>query len=76
MTSGKDAEEFLTFYKLGLIQTKYVLIKSVGDICLRVRNVGSPAQWRSLKRTDESADEIAVAKRVPTNLDLQTECRC
>lgn len=63
MTSGKDAEEFLTFYKRCLVQTKYVLIKSLEDIYLRIRNVGFPTEWKSLKRTDGSTDEFTVAKK-------------
>lgn len=39
---------------------------------LRIRNVGSPTQWKSLKRTHESAAEFAVAKRVRANLELQS----
>jgi len=49
MTSGKDAEKFLTFYQLSLIRTKYVLIKSIEDLYLR--SVGSPTNgkvWKAL----------------------------
>lgn len=71
MTSGKDTEEFLTFSKLCLIQTKYAVIKSIEDIPGN-KECGLSSTMQGLKRTDEST----AAKRALANLSLQPECRC